>query len=1231
MIRFLRFATLAAIASCVLAIPFLRSGAVINNPTVRVIVQLRDDPGAVYQAKAAKAGGSISDDQLQAYRNQISAKQDQFLNALSSSGVIYTVVSRDVKNFDGSLAATVPLRYTLVYDGLALDIPYLAIDTIRAMPNVKSVQPDATLRTELNHSVKYIRAPEVYNGEEQDVSSQFYSSNPNNNVGQDINVAIIDTGVDWTHPMFGGDVTPPRLAVLPPGSTQDKTNKKVIYYLPLADEAVSDGFGHGTHVASTVAGYLAQTLDGVQLHGVAPQAKIMSYKVCSDVEVDLYELSAVAGAPDPLGGCDTSNIILAIEDSVSPFTLSTVQGKANPASALLPKPKANVINMSLGGGGGPDEPTAVAASNAALAGAVVVAASGNSGPGEGTTGAPAAGVHVISVAATTHPGNVATAFQADVIGGQQGMEANEFSGSAAPPDSMTNNYVFCGLADTPDQVPASVAGHIALAQRGSTVDLSASGTGVIVNKAAQAAAKGAIALLVYNNVDGELAGLNAFATAIPVFGISKANGELLVSLIGSNTPGAISAVQVRIRKSSAGFMGDVAAFSSRGPVQGYGQVKPDVSAPGVQVLAACPPASFLGALAVVASPTSPNYIKIDGTSMATPHTAGAAALVKQAHRNWTADVVRTVFINTATNMRSDTGAPRADGLGADSVLAQGGGLIDVFHAVNAKALMGVAGDGIDKPSILGSYSYGEVPVANNRITYTAPVTVTVNDLSGQGGTYNLGVASNRDLQIDGISVSLSQSSVSLPAGGSATFTVNATVNGDLLRYSNVLEYVSDGTTVRAVSRPIETQWYVTAQRADGGESLRMPFYFRPGPSLPAQPIVQTLTQQALVPVGTAGQKLASGVDYVDVPFDVSDNTYKIEALTQWFDLPTGQVQDIDYQLLDPDGKVIASSGHAAGEGEFVSLRVNRGGTYTHRLVGFTNVALNATINTTLSKGPEAPAMQTITGDYVNAQSQQVDFDGNVSVSWTPVGGETGFEIEEQTAGSPDWQFIADVGAGTTSYAFNGLANGQYSFRVRGIQPGQIGSYITQPGGAASVVVDQRSKVDITNQVSRAISNVSLNGGVFQLDLAMTNNSTQAYVPLVDLNVVGISSTSGTVSAINADNSKDGKSQATAALFSYSHQLGSDEIFSPAEVTSTRTLRFQDNASEMFTFDANVTAYLQSGGSSSGSSVSSSTQQQSSSGTSGTGGSLPLTKLKAVLRFTANPLTKTVTAQLISLK
>jgi minor extracellular serine protease Vpr len=139
----------------------------------------------------------------------------------------------------------------------------------------------------------------------------------------------------------------------------------------------------------------------------------------------------------------------------------------------------------------------------------------------------------------------------------------------------------------------------------------------------------------------------------------------------------------------------------------------------------------LGALAAAANPLTPNYIRIDGTSMATPHTAGAVALIKQAHPDWTPDVVRTALINTATNMRNTSGSSsKADGPStADSIIAQGGGLIDVYHAVYAKALMGVTGDRNCRAGILGSHSFGEVPVVNNRITATQPVTVTIRDLS----------------------------------------------------------------------------------------------------------------------------------------------------------------------------------------------------------------------------------------------------------------------------------------------------------------------------------------------------------------------------------------------------------------------------------------------------------------------------------------------------------------------
>jgi minor extracellular serine protease Vpr len=210
------------------------------------------------------------------------------------------------------------VRYTLVYNGLALNVPASAIGAIEAMPQVKKVHPNGLLFANLNRSVDYIGAPQVYGAVKE--LSQFDDLREGYE-GQGINLAVIDTGIDWTHPMFGGDPVPPRLGVAPVTSAVP-TNQKVIYYLPLTDSAIEDGFGHGTHVASTAAGYLAQspgpdgvpnTGDDIRLHGVAPQAKLMSYKVCSDskstygslVRPEVAAVNPTVGSLMPaIGGCE---------------------------------------------------------------------------------------------------------------------------------------------------------------------------------------------------------------------------------------------------------------------------------------------------------------------------------------------------------------------------------------------------------------------------------------------------------------------------------------------------------------------------------------------------------------------------------------------------------------------------------------------------------------------------------------------------------------------------------------------------------------------------------------------------------------------------------------------------------------------------------------------------------------------------------------------------------------
>src|SRR5439155_13685810 len=480
-------------------------------------------------------------------------------------------------------------------------------------------------------------------------------------------------------------------------------------------------------------------------------------------------------------------------------------------------------------------------------------------------------------------------------------------------------------------------------------------------KANNAAAAGAVAVMIYNNVDGELTAATVYKTTIPALGLSKANGEFLKSIIGSN-PTGLSAKQIRINKATI-FTPAMASFSSRGPVQGSGQVKPDVSAPGVNILAAAPPASALAALAAGANGV--NYIAISGTSMATPHTSGAVALIRNAHQDWTPDMIRTAMINAATNLRSESQVPQTDGL--YSILSQGGGLIDVYHAANIKALMGEVGDGITAPTILGSHSYGEVPVVNNRVTSTQSVNVTIQDLSGQGGTYNLGVAHNQDLDISGINVNTSQSSVTVPAGGSATFSVNTTFDGNLIRDPNTSVATVNGNQVTFTTRPIEMQWYVTAQRSDGGESLRMPFYYHPVVSQPGVASVDTQTYPGTVVVGSSNSELSNGADYVDVPFTIGAGTFKLDATLDFMQVVNGTFPDLDLFLLDSDGNVVTSSTQPGGP-EHISTTNIHPGAYKYRVDGFLGANTNFTITSSQLKGSGLPpTLQTVPEDYAAAQ------------------------------------------------------------------------------------------------------------------------------------------------------------------------------------------------------------------------------------------------------------------------
>ena len=143
-------------------VPVSASGGLVS-----VTVELRGDPGAVYKAKAQKAGQTISNDALQAYRDQLKAAQDQFIKDAQNAGVNAQIASVAVPDFNGNTAATVQYRYTLVYNGVNLHIPESAIPTIQSLPEVKAVHMNHSLHIALNSAVPYIHAPQVYGKHEE--------------------------------------------------------------------------------------------------------------------------------------------------------------------------------------------------------------------------------------------------------------------------------------------------------------------------------------------------------------------------------------------------------------------------------------------------------------------------------------------------------------------------------------------------------------------------------------------------------------------------------------------------------------------------------------------------------------------------------------------------------------------------------------------------------------------------------------------------------------------------------------------------------------------------------------------------------------------------------------------------------------------------------------------------------------------------------------------------------
>ena len=531
-------------------------------------------------------------------------------------------------------------------------------------------------------------------------------------------------GIDWTHPAFGG--------------FQKVPNQKVVFAVSYTGEPQKDNFGHGSHCAGIAAGdlYMGTARGDSQIQGVAPRAQLMSYKVLS-----------------AMGSGTAAAIILAIEDAVQ-------RG-------------AHVINLSLGEAmGDPNSPEAVAVNNAILAGTIVCCAAGNSGPGEGTVGSPGSADLVITVGASTDDSVTATYARAVGVRQKREVETRLLHGSAPLHDpAWSLGYVQCGLGRDAGDFPDQAFGRIALIQRG----------GVPFRQKAKAAeAAGALAAVIVNNTTGNFWGTLGDATpndpqpAIPVLSIAQEDGEYLLRL-GFDQSG-ISRAPLQLDPARVPIPDRLAEFSSRGPNQD-GAIKPELCAPGVNIFSATILAGPFPGVPNMADPSG--YTVASGTSMATPHMAGAAALLRQLHPEWSPAFVKAALVNTAVWMQGQGGATE-----------QGNGRLDLRAAAGVPALL-VA----DAQPVQPTLSFGTVDHQGELTSLVQGLRLI--DLAGSGGGYTL--HAHMATRVRGLSVAVSRKQVTLPQGCGASLQLTLTLDGQSLAdgaYYGFVTATGQGTTLR---------------------------------------------------------------------------------------------------------------------------------------------------------------------------------------------------------------------------------------------------------------------------------------------------------------------------------------------------------------------------------------------------------------------------------------------------
>lgn len=563
------------------------------------------------------------------------------LNRYNSSSSRMQSYTASLKAFQENLAAqsgvdTLLHSYTHTFNGFSAKMTAAQAETLRNHPNVAGVWRDELQQLTTSNTPAFLGLTDTPNG--------LHTLGVK---GEDVVIGIVDSGIWPEHPSFADDGSYAPLegwnGTCDSGEDAAFTcNNKLIgaryfnqsfasTYAIQPGEFISprDADNHGTHTSSTAGGNAGVTavFNGTPVatvSGIAPRARVAMYKACWN-----SDYVSPTGAQER--GCFYGDTMAAIDAAVADGV--------------------DVINYSIGGS--LTDLTTIAAAaklRAAQAGVFVAVSAGNSGPGAGTVGTPVP--WVTTVAASTYDG-LSIANGIEVTAGSLQGTYIAVEGATSKPLSATGDIsadvVVASplLACTPLTNAADIAGKFALIQRGDcSFDI----------KIAEAQAAGAAGVIVYNNsavAPIPMGGTDSFT--IPAVMTTLAAGTAFNAEV---TAGGV----VNVKMSPSIFIEGVpevgnlmAGFSSRGPnIATYDVIKPDITAPGVKILAG-------GSSQPMSGPAGVSFIYLQGTSMSSPHIAGMAALVKEAHPNWSPAMIKSALMTTARqNVKKENGTTPAD-------------------------------------------------------------------------------------------------------------------------------------------------------------------------------------------------------------------------------------------------------------------------------------------------------------------------------------------------------------------------------------------------------------------------------------------------------------------------------------------------------------------------------------------------------------------------------------------